>query len=180
MFMWLYRQPIIYVVLFIYLLIALWTLGINFFSNKEKTRRFWTYANILLLGTSIFFILYATLFTRIEDTVRVLHLQPFRLFKIAKSYPEMYRSMIMNVALFVPLGISVSSLFRLKNAVTKVFIFAALTGLFCSTLIELTQYAFALGETELDDVICNTFGTFIGSFPSLLQWLYTENKKQEN
>ena len=51
-------------------------------------------------------------------------------------------------------------------------------GLLLSAGIEYTQYRFALGVAETDDVICNTLGVFIGS-TSLLIAHGIENYKEK-
>lgn len=97
---------------------------------------------------------------------------PFRLLLIAKDNPEMYRSMFMNVILFVPLGMSVSSVFSQKSTLKKRVIFTCIFGLLLSITVETSQYVFSLGTTEFDDLACNTFGAFIGTSPLLIQKIY--------
>ena len=54
------------------------------------------------------------------------------------------------------------------------------TGLFCliSIGIEFVQYYFSLGLAEIDDVICNTFGAFIGSVSLLLAHAFKRRKER--
>lgn len=62
---------------------------------------------------------------------------------------------INNVLAFIPFGF----LFPKKSIrLIGVVLFAALT----SIAIETIQYVFTLGWCELDDVICNTLGAFVG------------------
>ena len=75
--------------------------------------------------------------------------------------PEMYRSMLMNVLLFEPIGLTLpfalSYKFQKKAMITIGF------GFLLSAVIEIIQYVFFLGRTEVDDVICNTLGCAIGT-----------------
>ncbi|MBQ3215232.1 MAG: VanZ family protein [Oscillospiraceae bacterium] len=75
--------------------------------------------------------------------------------------PELVRSNFMNVLLFYPGGLVSASLWR-RSKLWK------LTGLFflLSLLIELTQFVFCLGFAEIDDVIHNTLGGWLGLLTS--------------
>ncbi|MGI6261767.1 MAG: VanZ family protein [Acutalibacteraceae bacterium] len=63
-----------------------------------------------------------------------------------------------NIGWFVPFGALLAALFPQKR-VWEV----CLAGFCCSVLIELLQFCFGVGITELDDVLLNTFGVWIGS-----------------
>lgn len=105
-------------------------------------------------------ILYVTLFSRGETAIGA-ELIPFDSFVRAVEQPEAYRSMLMNIVLFVPLGIALPFVFSGKSA-RRVFL-AVLLGFVLSAMVEFSQYMFALGLAETDDVICNTLGTVVGS-----------------
>ncbi len=62
-----------------------------------------------------------------------------------------------NIALFIPLGIYVH-LFRKNKGILSSVIFVMLI----SIGIETVQYIFGIGATDIDDVILNTLGGFIG------------------
>lgn len=72
------------------------------------------------------------------------------------EYP---RTLLMNVLLFLPFGISFPYLLRGKNRAFK----TAAAALGISFLAEVLQYVFAIGVTEADDLICNTAGALLGS-----------------
>ena len=137
-------------------------------------------------GLAIVFIaviLYATVFSR-GYTDKGIDLIPFSSFERAKLQPEMYRSMLMNVFLFVPLGLALPFVFGGSSA--KRLLLTVTVGILLSVAIEAVQYSFSLGLAETDDSICNTLGTAIGTcaYPLSLLWRklftkITERKKPD-
>ena len=124
-------------------------------------------ATLIAIGA----ILYVTVFSRDERVVGAVF-KPFTSFERAKLQPEMYRSMLMNVFLFVPLGLSLPFVFG--GSTGKRILLTILVGLLLSVTIEAIQYFAQLGMAETDDVICNTLGTAIGS---CAMWRKILNKK---
>ena len=120
-------------------------------------------------------ILYVTVIARGESTAGV-DLVPFSSFERAKIQPEMYRTMLMNVFLFVPLGLSLPFVFGGSTA--KRILLSILIGFLLSVTVEAIQYFGTLGMAETDDVICNSLGTAIGScaYPLSLLWRKLINK----
>lgn len=114
-------------------------------------------------------ILYVTVLTRSESGAGADFI-PFSSFARAKIQPEMYRSMLMNVFLFVPLGLSLPFIFG--GGTGKRILMTILVGLVLSVTVEAIQYFAHLGLAETDDVICNTLGTAIGSCAYLLALLW--------
>jgi glycopeptide antibiotics resistance protein len=114
-------------------------------------------------------ILYITVFSRGERGIRADFI-PFSSFERAKIQPEMYRSMLMNVFLFVPLGLSIP--YILGGGTVKRILLTILIGFIISVTVEAIQYFGSLGLTETDDVICNTLGMAIGSctYPLSMLW----------
>lgn len=123
-------------------------------------------------------ILYVTVLSRGETEVGSDFI-PFSSFERAKIQPEMYRSMLMNVFLFVPLGLPLPFVFG--GGTGKRILLTILVGLFLSVTVEAIQYFAHLGMAETDDVICNTVGTAIGSCAYLLclLWIRLFNKTKE-
>ena len=123
-------------------------------------------------------ILYVTVLTRSESGAGADFI-PFSSFERAKIQPEMYRSMLMNVFLFVPLGLSLPFVFGGKTG--KRILLTFLVGLLLSVTVEAIQFFAHLGMAETDDVICNTVGTAIGSCAYLLclLWIRLFNKTKE-
>lgn len=116
-------------------------------------------------------ILYITVFSRGESG-KGADFIPFSSFVRAKIQPEMYRSMLMNVFLFVPLGLSLPYVF--SGSIVKRILLAILIGFLLSVTVEAIQYFAHLGMAETDDVICNTVGTAIGSCAYLLSLLWSK------
>ncbi len=67
------------------------------------------------------------------------------------------RLLLGNIAAFVPMGAYIA--FRTKMRIVTVI----LIGAAASAAIELMQFAFDAGVTEIDDVILNTLGTLVGA-----------------
>lgn len=141
------------------------------------------YKYMRIIGTvlaviSIGAILYATVISRSESGAGADFI-PFSSFERAKIQPEMYRSMLMNVFLFVPLGLSLPFVFG--GGTGKRILLTILVGLVLSVTVEAIQYFAHLGMAETDDVICNTVGTAIGSCAYLLALLWRKlfNKTKE-
>ena len=66
-----------------------------------------------------------------------------------------------NIVTFIPFGFLVLPLFRGKN--NRAFLLTLLFGFLLSLTIELAQWAFGVGVSEIDDLILNTFGVALGA-----------------
>lgn len=151
-FWYIYVQPLRRIALIMVLLVFLW----GWVKNIIEDHYGWRILNAVVITISLIAIIYFTLFSRNEG-ITDLVLIPFQTFVEAKKQPELYRSMLMNVFLFVPLGLTAPNvLSRWKRfwpaviTVVSAFVF--------STAIEFSQYYFHLGRCEVDDVIMNTIG----------------------
>ena len=123
--------------------------------------------NTALACAAAFIILYATILTRSAGVPEVI-LTPFASLTAARQQPELYREMLMNVFLFFPLGLTLSNALPRKWHRWGRIILTTLVGCALSAGIEYTQYRYALGLAETDDVICNTLGAFIGTTSLLI------------
>ena len=123
--------------------------------------------NTVLACVAAFIILYATILTRTPGVPEVI-LTPFASLTAARQQPEIYREMLMNVFLFFPLGLTLSNALPQKWHRWGRIILTTLVGCILSAGIEYAQYRYALGMAEVDDVICNTLGAFIGSTSLLI------------
>jgi glycopeptide antibiotics resistance protein len=87
---------------------------------------------------------------------RVLNLIPF-----AGSYSDprglAIGAVIENVLIFVPLGVDLAMLRRNWSFGRKTLIIAA-----TSVAFEVIQFVFAIGRSDITDVICNTLGGVLG------------------
>lgn len=123
--------------------------------------------NTALACAAAFIILYTTILTRTPGVPAVI-LTPFAALAAARQQPELYREMLMNVFLFFPLGLTLSNALPRKWHRWGRIILTTLIGCILSAGIEYAQYCCALGMAEVDDVICNTLGAFIGSTSLLI------------
>lgn len=132
------------------------------------------YKRMRLIGTILLIItlaviLYMTVFARGESSAGH-DFTPFSSFQRAIEQPEMYRSMLMNIFLFEPLGLALP--FVMKGSTAKRILLTIAIGFILSVAIEALQYFFTLGLSEADDAICNTVGTALGSCAYLLTLLW--------
>ena len=123
--------------------------------------------NTALACAAAFIILYATILTRTPGSYELV-LAPFSTFTDAQQQPELYRELLMNVFLFFPLGLTLSNALPRRWHRWLRIALTTLIGCILSAGIEYTQYRYALGMAEVDDVICNTMGAFIGSTSLLI------------
>lgn len=123
------------------------------------------------------FILFATILTRTPGDYEVI-LTPFATFSAALQQPELYREMLMNVFLFFPLGLTLSNALPQKWHRWGRIALTTLIGCILSAGIEYAQYRYALGMAEVDDVICNTLGAFIGSTALLVSHAIEKSRER--
>ena len=74
-----------------------------------------------------------------------------------------------NIIWFVPFGMYLQYIRKSKN-----LLYIALRGFLFSLLIETLQYVFGTGFSELDDLILNTFGVWIGAVLIRIRMLKTD------
>ena len=171
MFWYIYRIPLPLVWIIIFSGMVIWGLLMRLLARRSPKAV--GIINCIALTAALGGILYITVF-RNDPGKQELILRPFQSFIEAKQQKEMYRELLMNVLLFVPLGLSLPFVLtrtedgvwrcRIRCAVLTVLIAAAL-----SVAIEAVQYRFALGRCETDDVLANTLGTGFGGCAYLFQ-----------
>ncbi len=90
---------------------------------------------------------------------------------------EFYLNLFGNVLLFVPFSIIVITAFKI-NKLKFIVLWAALLSIF----IEISQYVFQVGFPDIDDVILNVAGAFLGFFlyKLFLQLNFFSSLKQAN
>lgn len=113
--------------------------------------------NLFLFCAVVAFILWRTVGNRAGGKQEIC-LIPFYSFVAARSSTERYRSLVANILLFIPFGLTLPFCIRrypVRRTILAAFGF--------SVLIELSQYVFALGLCETDDVIFNTLGAAFGT-----------------
>lgn len=161
MLRYIYSRPLSIMILVTMISIWAWAMINKFMLRDEHGNRIMKYLNIVVLWGEIIVVLYVTLFSRTAGE-REVCLIPLYSFVLADEQPELYRSMFMNVLLFVPLGLTMPYVLRLKKICKREVWITFLGALFFSIMIELAQYLFHLGRVEVDDVVFNILGAIIG------------------
>ena len=113
----------------------------------------------VVLCVAVSFIFVMTLFSRSAGDYTVT-LRPFWSYRTAceTENAELWLQIIMNIAMYIPIGFALPGCFSRMNKLWKVLVLV----LICSIGIETIQYIFSIGYAEVDDVIDNMFGTLIG------------------
>lgn len=116
---------------------------------------------LFLLVVYILAVLYMTVFSRIGTYNDSVKLEVFgSLAKAIRSNSlESIRHLMLNCAMFVPLGL-LFPMTASKHLAKVGYVLAA--GLVLSTFIESAQLIWQIGQCDIDDIIGNTFGTGIG------------------
>lgn len=161
MFNKLYALPIYTYVLAFVILIVFWII-ISCVMYKYNKQKVWKIINLVLFVISVILILTFTVFRRTPGSNSEVLLNPLTLFYRGREQPETYRSIFMNIELFIPFGMFLPYLFKSEKT-SKVFLLTLLIGLACSVMVETIQFIFAFGQADTADVLCNVFGVFIGS-----------------
>lgn len=153
-FHWFYVQPMGDVYLEMFLMFSAWT--IFTIPLKGKVKRI---IGAVFAALSVAVIVYMTVLDRSAGE-HMANFIPFYTFEAAKIQPELYRTMAMNVFLFMPLGMSLP--FALVGKKRYRLIIVVLAALLLSCAIEAVQFSLARGMCDIDDVICNVLGAFLG------------------
>ena len=117
----------------------------------------------LACGVYLFLTAHITLLGRQPNPERIIHLQLF--WSYLAGSRELITENILNIIMFIPLGIFLYDLPKKPLSLRKALIIAALASL----SIELIQLAGKLGEFEFDDILHNTAGALAGYLIS--KWL---------
>ena len=167
-----YALPLQAVIFLMLALLIVWTMFSLHVNQKKQT-----IINAVLYFIAAFIILYATILTRSAGVPEAV-LAPFASLTAARQQPEIYREMLMNVFLFFPLGLTFSNALPRRWHRWGRITLTTLVGCALSAGIEHTQYRYALGMAEVDDVICNTLGAFLGSTSLLIAHAIEKHKER--
>jgi len=172
MLRWFYCLPLRTAVICITAIIILSGMLFYYLQRKLTVK---SYISILAIASffAMFLICIATLYNRNIADYKVI-ITPFYFITEAKTNPEAFRTMMMNVFLFVPFGIATSQLLNHYKTLFKSIIYTLCIALLISLLIETSQYAFSIGLVQTDDIICNSFGTCLGSISILISKIFKE------
>ena len=135
-------------------LLSVFCLGVVVFIAWKGFKTGLRYSAILLLVEYIFLLFCSTVIFRTIGETRQNDFHPFWSY----DRPELLVENIMNVVVFVPVGMILGSLLRVKGS----WLVALLIGCSISITIEALQFWFMRGFSELDDVMHNTVGCLIG------------------
>lgn len=130
--------------------------------------------NIALLILGLLGIARFTLLGRTPTDTHIFILRPFESFAKAKIEPEYYRSMLMNIFLYYPMGLALP--YILSKRFKYCHLWTILIALALTTCIEYSQYCFGTGYGEVDDILCNTLGALIGSLAYLITKIGSTHK----
>lgn len=127
---------------------------------KHHANSITTMISGILLSLSCSFIFVMTLFRRSGGTEFDFRAKPFESYYIAfaENGIEVLLQIIINIAMFIPIGFLLPCCFKLYEKYRYVLI----TVVIASVSIELLQLIFRIGLFETDDVINNVLGAMIG------------------
>ena len=154
-----YRSPLEKIALFMGLAVLFWTLLRSILHCRIG--RVWRWCNRGLAVVSVVLILVVSFWSRTPGTYPPV-LVPFASLNAARTQPEYYREMLMNILLYLPLGLSLGSSWANGMRIRRILGWTVLCGTALSLLVECIQGIFQLGTMETDDVIRNTLGTLLG------------------
>ncbi len=134
------------------------------------------YSAILLLVEYVFLLFCSTVIFRATGETRQYDFHPFWSY----SRPDLLVENIMNVVVFIPVGLLLGIAFK-QMILWK----AVLIGCGIAITIESLQFFFMRGFSEVDDVVHNTLGTLIGFgilsfFRIIFKIRYKNVRKKEN
>lgn len=128
----------------------------------------WRTFNLILIPFSVVGVMFATLIGREAGGEFEAYLIPFEKWQWALEQPEYYREMFMNGLLFVPFGTAAAYLLSEKREIAARILPAVTAALIVSSAVEYLQYRLNVGYFDIDDILCNVLGAFLGSAHLLL------------
>lgn len=150
----------------------------SIFTDERSGRLVYKIILITVFVLYIAFLFYQTFISPIYGRAyshRCINIIPFR--TISQFMSARYNRSIKiinvlgNIVVFMPLGIMLPLLSKRLAGVAKGVLFSA--GL--SAVIEIMQFIFAVGVTDIDDLILNILGGFLGSV--LCTYIYNAIKR---
>ena len=153
-------------------LLSVFCLGLVVFVAWKGLKTGFRYSANLLLVEYVFLIFCSTVIFRSIGAISQYDFHPFWSY----SRPDLLVENIMNVIVFIPVGMILGSLLRVKGS----WLVALLIGCSISITIEALQFWFMKGFSELDDVMHNTVGCLLGWFMVKGEWLISRNENHRN
>ena len=140
-------------------LLSVFCLGLVVFIAWKGLKTGFRYSANLLLVEYVFLIFCSTVIFRSIGAISQYDFHPFWSYKaIQDGREDLLAENIMNVVVFVPVGMIIGSLLRVKGS----WLIAMMVGMGISLSIEAMQYFFHRGFAETDDVFHNTIGCIVG------------------
>ena len=142
-------------------ILSIFSLGLVIFIAWKGFKTGLRYSAILLLVEYVFLLFCSTVIFRATGETRQYDFLPFWSY----SRPDLLVENIMNVVVFIPVGLLLGIAFK-QTTWWK----ALLLGCGISITIESLQFIFMRGFSELDDVMHNTMGCIIGYMMVIGSW----------
>ena len=153
-------------------LLSIFCIGLVVFIAWKGFKTGLRYSATLLLIEYIFFLFCSTVIFRTTGATRQYDFHPFWSY----DRPDLLIENIMNVIVFIPVGMILGSQLRVKGSWTSqatksmTWLMVAIIGCGISVTIESLQFFFMRGFSEVDDVMHNTVGCLIGWFMVKGSW----------
>ena len=151
-------------------LLSVFCLGVVFIIACYGWKRSWRKVVGLLLAEYVFVIYCSTVIFRTPADGNGHNFMPFWSYEaIENGRSELIAENVMNVIVFIPVGMILGSLFldgpsgKAERRVKGSWLIALLVGMGISVSIEGMQYMFHRGFAEVDDVMHNTIGCILGA-----------------
>ncbi len=152
-------------------LLSIFCIGLVVFIVWKGFKTGLRYSATLLLIEYIFLLFCSTVIFRTTGATRQYDFHPFWSY----DRPDLLIENIMNVIVFIPVGMILGSLLRVKVSWSKYgswfkvngsWLIVLLIGCGISVTIEALQFLLKRGFSELDDVMHNTLGCILGYMPA--------------
>lgn len=160
-----YNPMVIYAALALGVLVMLVFFLKIYHDHPRSTNR----TALILFGVYFCLVAYLTIFMRIGSVDTSIVTTPFDDLQEAfvNRDPAMMQHFLLNVILFIPFGYLIP---ETNPKYLRKWSFSMMGGLVASTIIEGCQMIFRLGQSDVDDIIANTFGAIIGYTLVQLVW----------
>ena len=141
-------KPLWLVILPVFLIVCVW------FLIKSVLRE-----NVLRILCKVVFSVYMvvllllTVFLRDKNETTSVCVIPFFIFTLAEKGNTVYRSVLLNVLMFIPFGLLLPDIVKKERFRYFIIVFIAFL---TSVGIETMQYVFQVGRTEIDDATYKT------------------------
>ena len=153
---YLYELPIVIYIVFALAAISVWLL-LSIIIKNEKT---WKRINAIVLILTCVVIFFIVIIFRNTEKSNYSFI-PFHKFELAKTYTDLYSEMALNVLLFIPIGLTLP--FVITDKSNHPVVISIVIALLFAIFLESLQYVLMRGYAEIDDVIFNILGAFLGT-----------------